>query len=360
MIQYCILKGRIEGASVGERMYDLIIIGSGPAGLTAALRARDHGLDYVLLERESIANTVYNYPIGDVLFSSSDEIELDSGFLPMHRKPTREELLHHYRALVSRHRVDLRVGEEVQRLSHDGDLILVQTNKRDYRARTVLAAIGGFGRRRLLNVPGEDDSRVCYRLVEAHPFAFKKVLVVGGGNSAAEAALFLSQAGAEVTLAIRRAELNPPLGAEETGNSERFGLGARIKPWVLDPLERAARERQIRLITSSEVVEIRPGVAFLRATRNGKVSTVEVSCDQIFALIGADPDTRLLETAGARIADDGRPVYSDQTFETTVPGLFVAGHVTREVHIKNAIRTAKRVVDYIATAVVEERMACRA
>jgi thioredoxin reductase (NADPH) len=341
-------------------MYDLVIVGSGPAGLAAALRARDHGLDCALLERKVIANTVYNYPIGDVLFSSSDEIELDSGFLPMHRKPTREELLQHYRALVRRHRIDLRVGEEVQRLSHEGDQILVQTNNREYRARTVLAAIGGFGRRRLLNVRGEDDSRVSYRLVEAHPFAFKKVLVVGGGNSAAEAALFLSQAGADVTLAIRRADLSPPLETEETGNSKRFGLGARIKPWVLDPLETAAREGQIRLLTSSEIVEIRPDEALLRTTRNGIASTVEVACDQIFALIGADPDTRLLETAGARIADDGRPAYSDQTYETTVPGLFVAGHVTREVHIKNAIRTARRVVDYIATTVVEERMACRA
>lgn len=341
-------------------MYDLVIIGSGPAGLAAALRARDHGLDYVLLERDAIANTVYNYPLGDVLFSSSDEIELDSGFLPMHRKPTREELLQHYRALVTRYHIDLRVGEEVQRLTHEGDRILVQTNNHEYRARTVLAAIGGFGRRRLLNVPGEDDSRVSYRLVEAHPFALKKVLVVGGGNSAAEAALFLLQAGADVTMAIRRADLLPPLETEELGNSERLGLGARIKPWVLDPLETASREGQIRLLTSSKIVEIRPGIAVLRTTRNGIESTVEVTCDQIFALIGADPDTSLLETAGARIADDGRPAYSDETFETTVPGLFVAGHVTREIHIKNSIRTARLVVDSIATTVMEERVACRA
>src|SRR5258705_10462523 len=144
-------------------MYDLVIIGSGPAGLAAALTAHDHGLDYVLLERDAIANTVYNYPIGDVLFSSSDEIELDSGFLPMHRKPTREELLQHYRALVTRYHIDLRVGEEAQRLTHEGNRILVQTNNHEYRARTVLAAIGGFGRRRRLNVPGEDDLLVSYR-----------------------------------------------------------------------------------------------------------------------------------------------------------------------------------------------------
>jgi thioredoxin reductase (NADPH) len=341
-------------------MYDLIIVGSGPAGLAAALRARYHGLEYVLLERDVLANTVYNYPIGDVLFSTSNEIEIDPGSLPMHRKPTREELLRHYRMLVMRHRIDLRIGEEARRLKYQDDRILVQTNNDEYEATTVLAAIGGFGRRRLLNVPGEDSSRVSYRFVEAHPFAFRQVLVVGGGNSAAEAALFLSQAGAKVTLAIRRDQLNPPVETSEVGGSEPFSPRARIKPWVLDPLETAVRKGTVRVLISSEIVEIRPGAAILRTSCNGTESRVQVDCEQIFALIGADPDTRLLETAGARIAKDGRPVYSDQTFETTVPGLFVAGHVTREMHIKNAIRAARRVVDYIATSVVEKQVACGA
>jgi thioredoxin reductase (NADPH) len=336
-------------------VYDLIIVGSGPAGLAAALRARHRGLDYLLLEREAIANTVYNYPIGDVLFSSSDEIEIDSGSLPMHRKPTREELLEHYRVLIMRHNIHLRTGEEVYRLRSAGDQILVHTSDGEHRARTVLVATGGFGRRRLLNVPGEDDSRVSYRFVEAHPFAFKRVLVVGGGNSAAEAALFLSQAGADVTLAVRRAELNPAVQQHEPGTT-----GARIKPWVLDPLEKAARQDEIQIMTSAEIIEVRPKGALLRVMRNGVASTVEVPCDQIFALIGADPDTRLLETAAAKIAADGRPIYSPETFETTVPRLFVAGHVTREIHIKNAILAGKCVVDYIAASVVGERMACRA
>jgi len=282
-------------------LYDLIIVGSGPAGLAAALRAQHRGLEYLLLEREAIANTVYNYPIGDVLFSSSDEIEIDTGSLPMHRKPTREELLEHYRVLIMRHKINLHTGEDVHRLAKAGEQIIVRTSGRDYQARTVLAATGGFGRRRFLNVPGENDSRVSYRFVEAHPFALKRVLVVGGGNSAAEAALFLSRAGANVTLAVRRAELSPRVEAEE-----HITTGARIKPWVLDPLENAARLGEIEILTCAEILEVRSASALLRIKRNGVVNTLEVACDRIFALIGADPDTRLLETAGAKISDGAR------------------------------------------------------
>jgi thioredoxin reductase (NADPH) len=185
-------------------------------------------------------------------------------------------------------------------------------------------------------------------------------LVIGGGNSAAEAALFLSKAGADVTLAIRRAELSPVVEQQDKSDSERFSPRAAIKPWVLDPLETAARQGKLRILTSSEILEVLSGSALLRTACSGVIKTFEVKCDHIFALIGADPDTTLLETAGAKIAGDGRPVYSHETWETTVRGLFVAGHITREVHIKSAISAARRVVDYIAENVVEERMACRA
>ena len=338
-------------------MYDLIIVGSGPAGLAGALRARERGLDFVMLERAALANTVYSYPIGDVLFSTSGEVEIDSGSLPTDRKPTREELLEHYRQLVMRAKIDVRFGEEAQSLTHVDDHLLVHTTGREFRSRAVLAAIGGFGRRRLLNVPAQDESRVSYRFIEAHGFAFKQVLVIGGGNSAAEAALFLAKVGADVTLAIRRADIRRAVEAQNNG--ELFNPRAAIKPWVLDPLETAAREGKIRILTSSEVLEVTSNSAIIQSRHEGVSTTFDLKCDHIFALIGADPETALLESAGARIADDGRPVYSEETFETTIPGLFVAGHITREVHIKNAIRAARRAVDCVAMR-LEERAACGA
>jgi thioredoxin reductase (NADPH) len=327
-------------------MYDLIIVGCGPAGLAASLSAKRHGLDYLAIERGVIAETVYNYPVARSLFSTSEEVELQERGLGRRTKPTREQVLSHYTDLVIRERLRVKPGEEVLEVEDGGQSFLVSTNLADYRARTVLLTVGGFGRQRLLGVGGEDSTRVSYRFREAHPYALRSVLVVGGGNSAAEAALFLSEVGAKVTLCVRRRSLD---GTGEIDSGQSIGTGAKIKPWVLEPLERAAREGKVSILTSAEVIEILPDSAVISAEHNGEGRIVEVACEHIFALIGADPDTHLLEAAGAEIASDGRPVYSTETYETTVSGLYVAGHLTRELHIKNAIEVGGRVVVGIAS-----------
>jgi thioredoxin reductase (NADPH) len=339
-------------------MYDLVIVGSGPAGLVAALSAKRNGLDYLVLERGVIANTIYNYPIAKPLFSTSEEVELEHGALGRRSKPTREEVLAHYNNLIMREGINIRTGEDVRRITPEGLGLLVETSARQYKAprqykaRTVLVATGGFGHQRKLNVPGEGPDRVSYRFVEAFPYAMKQVLVVGGGNSAAEAALFLAEAGAKVTLALRRSSLDLPDDIDDT--SEAAGRPrAKIKPWVQEPLERRVFEGRIKIIPSSEVVEILPRSALIRVARDGAGDIVEIECDHIFALIGADPDTRILEEAGVEIASDGRPVYDPQTFETSVSGLYVAGHITRELHMKNAVEVTRRVTDHIVSQVFE-------
>ncbi|HJQ67495.1 MAG TPA: NAD(P)-binding domain-containing protein [Blastocatellia bacterium] len=333
-------------------MYDLIIVGSGPAGLVAALSAKRNGLDYLVFERGVVANTIYNYPIAKPLFSTSEEVELEQGALGRASKPTREEVLAHYNDLITREAVEIRAGEEVRSIMPAGEGLIVETNTDKYVARTVLVATGGFGRQRRLNVPGESAESVSYKFREAFPYAAKHVLVVGGGNSAAEAALFLADAGARVTLSLRRESLDLPDEIDDV--SEAAGRPrAKIKPWVQDPLEQAANEGRIRIITSSEVVEIRQRSALLRVAHDGGGDIVEVECDHVFALIGADPDTKLLEEAGVEIAPDGRPVYNPQTFETSVSGLYVAGHITRELHMKNAVEVTRRVTDHIIAQVFE-------
>lgn len=320
-------------------MSNFIIIGSGPAGLAAALSARRHGVDCLVLERGVIADTVYHYPLCKPLFSTSNELELETGALPAEHKPTREQVLDHYISLAVREHIQIHTGEEALAITPESGGFLVTTTLQTYRAQTVLVATGGFGRQRKLGVPGEDPARVSYRFVEAYPYAMKPVLVAGGGNSAAEAALFLTEVGADVALSLRDAALDHP--SRSTGKP-------KIKPWVREPLERAAREGRLQVITSSEIVEIGSRSAFLRIALGESGEVVEVACDHIFALIGADPDTRLLETAGAEIAADGRPVYDPETYETTVPNLYVAGHLTRELHAKQAIAVGRRVGAHIA------------
>lgn len=337
-------------------MYDLIIVGGGPAGLSAALYAKRAGLDYLVLERGVIADTIYHYPIARPLFSTADEVELEQGAFPQNSKPTREAVLAHYTKLVKRERIAINAGEEVRRVTRAGENFLLETNAGRYEARTVLIAVGGFGIPRKLNVAGEIESRVSYRFTEAHPYAMNRVLVVGGGNSAAEAALFLSEAGADVTFSIRRRSLDVTVDYDNVGTSATQ-TSAKIKPWVREPLERAASEGLIDIILASEVLEIRPRTVLLRVLRNGEAEVIELECQHVFALIGADPDVRLVRAAGAEMASDGRPVYTDE-FETTVPGLYVAGHLTRELHMKKAIETGRKVVDHIASRVFEESMTC--
>jgi len=333
-------------------MYELIIVGSGPAGLAGALSAKNLGLSYLVLEGGSIANTIKGFPIERLLFSTAEEVELVRGALRSGARPTREEVLRHYSGMAVKEEINIRTGETVERVGKTDAGFVVETALGSYRSGTVLLAIGGFGRPRRLDVPGESASLVSYTFVEARSYAAKQVLVVGGGNSAAEAAIALAEVGARVVLSLRRQSL----GSNDTsadGARPRNGISSPIKPWVLEPLEAAISKGLVRLIPGSRVVEVRPGSSVLHV--DGAGSEVEVDCDHVFALIGADPDTRLLEEAGAEIAADGRPIYDAYSYETTVAGLYVAGHITRDLHMKNAGPVSRRVVEHIATRVFKSR-----
>ncbi|HVF50346.1 MAG TPA: NAD(P)-binding domain-containing protein [Pyrinomonadaceae bacterium] len=324
----------------GGEQLDLLIIGAGPAGLSAADAAAREGLRYLVVERGLIANTIYNYPVGRTVFSTPEELELREGALqPCREKPTREELLSHYVHFALEHNLRINTGEEVTRLERNGDTegFHIETTRARYRAARVLVAVGAMARPRRLNVEGEDLPKVYHRFVEPYPYVRKDALVVGGGNSAAEAALFLADEGAHTTLAIWRADW-----------ANRDPKMNGIKHWVRAPLERHLALGHLRLVFFKEVSGITE--RHVRILRDDN-ETVNIPNDAVFVLIGADADLSLLRQLGVHIVTDGLsqvPAYNPDTFETNIPGLYVAGHFTHARHIKQAIAIPRLIVPLIA------------
>jgi thioredoxin reductase (NADPH) len=318
---------------------DLVIIGAGPAGLAAAYAAAQQGLSYLVLEKGTIADTIRQYPVGRTLFSTPNELEMHAGALkPCREKPSREELLSHYIHFVLDHDLKINSGEEVVGVDQlDPEGFLVHTNKNDYRAARILFAIGAMAHPRRLNVPGEDLPKVCHLFVEPYAYIRKDALVVGGGNSAAEAALFLSEEGARTTLAIWREDWenrDPKAGA--------------MKHWVRTPLDREVAAGRLRVVLYKEVRSITERDATL-TTEDGM--TLTIPNDVVFVLIGSDADLTLLKQLGVK-TETGKlteiPIYDPETFETNVRGVYVAGHFTHARHIKAAIDVPRRIVPLIA------------
>ena len=319
-------------------MFDLIIIGAGPAGIAAAYEAKKAGLDYVVIEKGLIANTVYNYPVGLTVFSTTNELEIEPGGLkPAREKPTREELLSYYVRFVLDNELNIHTEETVIDVSEPGAVATgffeVETDKKTYQTKNILFAIGAMDYPRKLNVPGEDLPHVFASFRETYPWVKKKALIVGGGNSAGEAALFLAHEGAETTLAIFRDDwenADPKQGC--------------IKYWVKEPLEKELNEHCLNLFFLGKVIEVRKGEVELESEAGEKVI---IENDVVFVLIGSDADLSMLKTLGVE-AESGKygevPVYDAETFETNVAGVYVAGHFTHQRHIKAAIDAGKAVV----------------
>ena len=326
-------------------MLDLLIIGAGPAGLSAAEVAGREGLSYLVVEKGTIANTIRHYPVGRTMFSTPNEVEMREGALkPVHEKPSREELLSHYIHFVLDNDLHINTGERVDAVSGDVENgFVVHTDCNEYRARRVLFAIGAMDHPRHLNVPGEDLPKVHHRFVDPYPYVRKEALVVGGGNSAAEAALFLSEEGARTTLAIWREDWenrDPKAGA--------------MKHWVRTPLEAEIEAGRLTVILYKQIDEIREKEVTL-TTETGELTTI--ANDVVFVLTGADADLTLLKTLGVE-TESGKltevPVYDPETFETNVRGVYVAGHFTHARHIKAAIDVPRRIVPLIAQQLKEE------
>jgi thioredoxin reductase (NADPH) len=296
-------------------IHDLLIVGAGPAGLATAIAAKQHQLDYQVLEKGTLVNSIYRFPRHMVFFTTPDLLEI--GGLPLvspYEKPTRLEALRYYRRVADTFELDISYGETVLDVipaeQIDGPVLAIETRsargvRRARHARAVVLAIGYYDHPNLINVPGEDLPHVSHYYEEAHPYYLQRVAVVGGGNSAAETALELYRAGAKVTLIHRHAELKPT-----------------IKYWVRPDIENRIKEGSVDARFSTRVVEIRPTEIVLE----GPEGREELAADSVLLLTGYHADAGLLARAGVRCdVTTYKPELDPVTFETTVPGLFLAG-----------------------------------
>ncbi|MBI5093184.1 MAG: YpdA family putative bacillithiol disulfide reductase [Candidatus Hydrogenedentes bacterium] len=292
-----------------DEIQDIVVVGAGPAALCTLHAARQANLRAVAIDKGPVCGALVAHPTYMRWFSTSDKLEL-AGFplLTNDTRPTRREYLQYCRAFITYFGLDVVTYREVTAVAQADDLFTVQARDmfgREYawEARNAVVATGFYDSPRLLDVPGEDLPKVTHRYSEAHYYAGHDVLVIGAGSSAAEVALELWRRGAHVTVAMR---------------SERFDT----KYWIEPDIENRIAEGAITAYRNARVIEIRRDDAVLEDVRGHHFT---VSCDFVLAMTGYRPDTSLIERAGATVdSQSGKPVLSDK-FETTVPGLYVAG-----------------------------------
>ncbi len=292
---------------------DLLVVGAGPVGLACALEASRAGLTHVVLEKGALLNTLVNWPTHVVFFSTPELLEIGGHpFVSAGPKPTRREGLDYYRKVAERENLDVRLLTPVVSLVREEGLFVAGTPKGRFPGRAAVVATGFFDTPILLGVPGEDLPKVSHYYREPYAHAGTDVLVVGGKNSAVEAALDLHRHGARVTIAVR-------------GGS----FGASVKYWLRPDIENRVKEGSIRALFDTTVARIEEGAAVLE----GKSGTVTLPNDFVYALTGYRPDFPFLRGLGIGITEDLEVVHDAGTMETSVPGLYVAGVVAAGRHI---------------------------
>ena len=306
--------------------YDVICIGAGPTGLACAIEAKRAGMRPLVIDKGALCNSLLHYPINMLFFTTPERMEI--GDLPMTTvggKPTRAEALKYYRRAVEHYGIETQLYQRVSRIhGRDGEFVVEAHDRagahHEYRARKVIVATGYYDLPNPLGVPGEHLPHVSHYFTEPHPYWNQDVVVIGGKNSAAEAALDLFRGGARVTLIHRDAE-----------------MGKSLKYWVKPDIENRIRAGEVRAMFSTHVTRIEPGRIWVR---NGSEEKA-VPASHVFAMTGYHPDFEFLERQGIRLDPvTRRPVCHAETLETNVPGIYVAGVVvggmlTSEIFIEN-------------------------
>ena len=287
--------------------FDVVIIGGGPIGIACGLEAKKQGISYIIIEKGTIVNSLFNYPVNMQFFSSSEKLEIDNiPFISKEAKPKRNEALEYYRRIVTSNQLNIHLFEKVLDTEKLDDSFLVKTNKGEYVAKNVVLATGFYDLPNTIDVPGEDLPKVSHYYNDPHFYASQKLAVIGASNSAIDAALECWRKGAEVTLIIRGPEVGP-----------------RVKYWVRPDIINRIEEGSIKAYYNSTVKEIKSNEIIIE-TPDGEVV---LENDFVLALTGYRPNIAFLEKLGIALSDDAKrlPNYDPESMETNVEGLFLAG-----------------------------------
>jgi thioredoxin reductase (NADPH) len=306
--------------------FDVLCVGAGPTGLACAIEAKRAGLGTVVIDKGCLCNSLFHYPSGMTFFTTPELLEIgDMPFSSPNQKPTRNEALEYYRKVTDHYQLELRQYQTVTGIrGEDGDFAVTTVDQfsrtRVYAARKIILATGYYDLPNYLEVPGENLAKVLHYYHDPHPYYDQNVLVIGGKNSAAIAALDLWRHGARVTL-VHRGE----------------AMHHHVKYWILPDINNRIKNGEVAAHFSSSVTSITEDSVELLTPKGN----IRLKNDYVFALTGYHPDFEFLLSAGVRIEGlDSCPVCDPQTLESNVPGLYlagviVAGNRTHEIFIEN-------------------------
>ena len=314
-------------------MYDLIIIGGGPTGISIGIEAERHGLSYFIIEKGKLVNSIYNFPTNMTFFSTSLKLEIgDIPFISHNDKPTRLEALEYYRRIASHYDLNIKYQLTVKTIEKLGEIYNIN-NDDSLLTKNVVIATGFYDHYRKLHVPGEDLPKVKHYYDDAHSYIGMKVLVVGAANSACDVALETWNNGADVTMVIRKDQLYP-----------------KVKYWILPNIKNRIKEGSIKAYYNSNIVSISDTHVVLD-TPYGEVI---LENDYVLAMTGYVPDFKFLESVGILLdkENSSKPVLNPETLESNqkniyIAGVIVSGMKTSELFIENTRHHGKMIIDDI-------------
>ena len=289
-------------------MKDLIIIGAGPIGLACGIEAKKNNLDYLIVDKGMLVNSIYNYPVNTTFFSTSDKLEIgEIPFISHNVKPTRTEALEYYRRVCDSWDLNLDLYNEVLEIEKKESLFILNTRNGIKKSKNIVICTGFYDIPYMLNIPGEELDKVLHYYNESHPYYKMDIAIVGAGNSAVDVALDTFRKGANsVTMIIREKE-----------------IGGNIKYWVKPDIVNRIESGEIKAFYESEILEIKENTILIKTP----TGVEKINNDFVLAMTGYLPNYEILKKLGVKINDDEfkTPLYNEETMETNINGVFLAG-----------------------------------